>query len=543
MNQASLAKKKRRTKAAGRAPQTAKAVAASASDALAPRAWRWMGGAILAASAVLRLYELTLKPLHHDEGVNGAFLTTLFRGGAYVYDPQNYHGPSLYYAAWVVTTINSVFYGRDGLSTFAIRLVTALFGIGIVWLLLCLRKQLGWFGALAAAALATVSPGMVFFSRYFIHEILFVFFTLAIVVCVLRYRETRRPRDLLLAVASAALLGATKETWVITMGVWLIAVPCTIFYQRVREIQGDAATEKQARPAKVVAMPAESASQPAWSNGKLYATAAGLFLAIWIVLYSSFFTNFPKGVIDSVRTFKYWFVTSSSQHEFDWNQYLVWLSKLEMPLLILGALGILIALWRARESFAVFAAFWSLGILGAYSLIHYKTPWCALNIILPFIIMAGYSLERLYRSFVGRWAILPLAVAAGMAAYQAIDLNFVRYDDDTEPYVYAHTYRGFLPMIDEIDRIAAGLPEGKNVGITMMSPEHWPLPWYLRDYPNVGYFGRIVDSIQPILIVHENQLPAIDHIFGSRYRNIGGYDLRPGNRLFLYVRRDVDRSK
>ena len=145
-------------------------------DLRPPAAWLWAGAGLLVAAAVLRLFDLTVKPLHHDEGVNGLFLVTLVRNGYYHYDPGNYHGPTLYYFAWVIAKVSRFLLGGDGLSTFGIRLVTALFGIGIVWLLLALRRQLGHFGAVSAAALAAVSCGFVFFSRYFIHEILFVFF-------------------------------------------------------------------------------------------------------------------------------------------------------------------------------------------------------------------------------------------------------------------------------------------------------------------------------------------------------------------------------
>src|SRR5262249_10387753 len=129
---------------------------------------------------------------------------------------------------------NTLFFGKAGLSTFAIRLVPALFGVGIVWLVLSLRRELGNAGSLVAAALAAVSSAFVYYSRYFIHEILFVFFSLAIVVCVLRFRQTSQTRYLMLAALSAALLGTTKETWVITVAVWLIALPCTSIYFRLR---------------------------------------------------------------------------------------------------------------------------------------------------------------------------------------------------------------------------------------------------------------------------------------------------------------------
>jgi uncharacterized protein (TIGR03663 family) len=529
--------KRRKTRASPSPAAAAKPVSGAVDLSL--RVWKWGGASILVAAALLRLIELTVKPLHHDEGVNGLFLTTLFRGGYYRYDPSNFHGPTLYYFAWITTTINSFFFGKDGLSTFAIRLTTVLFGLGIVWLLLCLRRQLGTFGALAAAALACVSSGMVFFSRYFIHEILFVFFTLGVVVAILEFRQTARPRYLMLASLSAALLCATKETWIITVAVWLIALPCTGAYFRLRKML--------ARPTASMPSPDQKESEVAkdtpgnvskWSPRQLYAAAALLFVVVWVLFYSSFFTNFPQGVIDSVRTFTYWTKTSGSAHTYGPTQYLNWLGREDLPVLMLGALGIAIALWQGRSRFAVFTAFWSLGILAAYSLVAYKTPWCALNIILPFIIVASYGLEQLYRRH-RVWGALVLAVAVGASAYRAIDLSFFHYDDDTRAYVYAHTQRDFLLMVDEIDSIAAGNPAGRNIGIVVMSPEHWPLPWYLRNYPNAGYWGKVIETSEPILVVHETQLPEVERTLGSRYRLISAHDLRPGNRLYLYLRRDV----
>jgi uncharacterized protein (TIGR03663 family) len=493
---------------------------------------------VLSAAAVLRVLDLTVKPLHHDEGVNGLFLTTLFRTGYYHYDPANYHGPTLYYFGWLVTTINSLFYGKDGLSTFAIRLVTALFGIGVVWLMLCLRRQLGTFGAVAAAALAAVSPGLLFFSRYFIHEILFVFFSLGVVVAVLRFRESKRPRDLILAALSAALMGATKETWIITVGVWLIALPCTIFYLRLRN--GPNAAEAPAKTQEPLDQLSLEPGAATWTKAQPYAIAAAVFVAVWVTFYSSFFTNFPQGVYDSVRTYGYWVRTgTSSPHDWGWWMYLKWLREEESPAMVLGMLGITTALALARDRFAVFTAFWSLGILAAYSLVHYKTPWCALNIVLPFVIMAGYGLEQLYESgVVGRWtAALAALIAVAISSYQAVTLSFQDYDDDTKAYVYAHTRRDFLSLVDEIDAIAGASHAGNNIGIIVMSPEHWPLPWYLRNYPRTLYSGKVIETSEPILVVHESQLAEVEQLFGNRYQRYSRHELRPGNLLYLYVKK------
>ena len=96
-------------------------------------------------------------PLHHDEGVNGNFLVSLVRDGTYIYDPNNYHGPTLYYFSAIFCWLRGFLAekrARDiyGLTTFNIRFVTAAFGIATIGLALLLRKRLGTIGALSAAA-------------------------------------------------------------------------------------------------------------------------------------------------------------------------------------------------------------------------------------------------------------------------------------------------------------------------------------------------------------------------------------------------------
>src|SRR5689334_7964281 len=84
--------------------------------AVAADNYLWLAGCAVVTliAAFLRFWQLELKPLHHDEGVNGFFLKTLFSEGVYKYDPSNYHGPTLYYIALAFTKV-------FGLETFAIR--------------------------------------------------------------------------------------------------------------------------------------------------------------------------------------------------------------------------------------------------------------------------------------------------------------------------------------------------------------------------------------------------------------------------------------
>src|SRR5207244_865019 len=93
----------------------------------AQRRWRISAASVLVVGAALRLYSLPLVPLHHDEGVNGKFLLKLVNEGFYQYDPQNYHGPTLYYLAAVIPWISQLLFCKSfdeayQLTVFTIRL-------------------------------------------------------------------------------------------------------------------------------------------------------------------------------------------------------------------------------------------------------------------------------------------------------------------------------------------------------------------------------------------------------------------------------------
>jgi predicted membrane-bound mannosyltransferase len=157
--------------------------------------------------------------------------------------------------------------------------------------------------------------------------------------------------------------------------------------------------------------------------------------------------------------------------------------------------------------------------------------------------VAGYAVDALSK-VKSRHArkILPAALAVPalvVGTFQMVSLNFFHYDDDRYPYVYAHTTREFLGLIDEIDRIARLTGKNEEINITMVSPEYWPLPWYLRKYEHVGYFARLVSTNEPIVIASEAQQAEIPAYLGDRYRQVGSFPLRPGVVLLLYVRNDI----
>jgi len=518
------------------------------------RVWKFGVVGILLVAAVLRLYDLNLVPLHHDEGVNGNFLVRLVREGVYTYDPNNYHGPTLYYFSALIPWITRLLFGnsaRDtyGMTTFTIRLVPAVFGLATIVLVFLLRRKLGTIATLSAGLMLAISPGAVYLSRYFIHETLFVFFTLGIVVALVWFYEERNPSYLVPAGASAALLFATKETAMISVAVLIIALALTLIYTHFTRRTFDQPSGKRNRPRRSNSRLSELISEMGGTTtvvGHLV-VALIVFQGLYLLFYSSFFQN-SKGIYDSLQTFAVWTQTGKTAHVHPASMYVVWLMREEGPLLFLGAVGAfaVFVVSKPKNSMALFSALWAFGLIAAYSLIPYKTPWLVLNFVVPLALIAGYAIQAIYEIDRGQLrlvtAILVVAVVVGM--YQTIDLNFINYDnDDTKyVYVYAHTTRSTLDLVNQIDQIAKE-ESGGQTGITVISPDYWPLPWYLRNYSRVGYFGRMAPSSEALIIANANQKEEVDANFGQVYRQIsskeedGAFQLRPGVRLLLYRRR------
>lgn len=556
---------------------------------------------IVAGGAILRCYQFGLKPFHHDEGVNGFFMIRLVREGVYTYDPANYHGPSIYYFSLVSSWL-------FGLNTIAMRLVPALFGIATIWLALTLRRYIGSIGALAAAGLIAISPGAVYLSRYYIHESLFVFFTFGIVVAALYYYETGKLIYAILGAISAALLFATKETAFISIGVILIAWGCTFVYMKIAKagLPWDKPHETKARKElmnekskykistnliinvlfavagyilvswtyyKIISWLSYEGSffyyRAYWfywlnwfvpisiilfilklkkSNDAFTDTLIilAVFHLVYVLFYSSFLTN-TKGVMDSFEAFNIWVKTSTKDHtQSGMFAYVKWLGKEEISLLILSAVGFIIALWKARHRFAIFAGAWAFGITLAYTLIAYKTPWLALNFIVPLAIISGYGVgqigltsKNIIRQVLAAVVIL---AALGVGVAQAVSLNFYHYDDDNDyVYVYAHTYRDFLDMVAEFEKYAKKVDK-EDLSVAVVSEDYWPLPWYTRDYKGVGYYGKMspVGNAQIVIAsTKQREEEKLDSSIADRFTLVGEYRLRPGVTLLLFVRNDL----
>jgi len=527
--------------------------------------------AIAAGAFAFRVPRLEQRPMHTDEAVHAVKVGTLLETGVYTYDPLEYHGPTIYYAALP-------FIWASGARTLAqtsewqFRIVPVVFGVGLVLLLLLVIDGLGPWETVFAAVLTAVSPAMVFYSRYYIQEMLLVFFTFCAIAAGWRYAHSRRIGWALLCGLSLGLMLATKETAAIAHAAMAAALALTLLWARWRDGAGT--------PIREVIRP-------------LHAAAGALLgLAICLAVVSGFFTN-PRGAIDVLLTFLNYMHRAGGAgiHDHPWDYYfriLLGVDRTPGPrwneklIVVMAMVGIIAALLSKRVSkcenvllksppfkggldgggafkgglgsneasrlvrnpgLIRFVALFTLLLTAAYCVIPYKTPWCMLGFLHGMILLAGVGFIALVR-FVrhnGLRLLFILAVAfatfrlAGLA-YQA---SFVFYADNRNPYVYGHTSTDMLRLVERIDDIARIAPEGRNTLIRVITPDPWPLPWYLRAYTTVGYWPDVSEDVDaPVVITSQELQPEVERRLRDAYQS-EYYGQRPEVLMTVFIRQDL----
>ncbi|MEM7094031.1 MAG: flippase activity-associated protein Agl23 [Actinomycetota bacterium] len=184
---------------------------------------------LVAIALALRLWELGARAMHHDESLD-AWWSWLFRNGGYErYDPV-YHGPLRFY-------ITAGFYEVFGESEATARLFSALSGTAAVGLPWFLRRELGRVGTIAAAVALTISPTMLYYSRFGREDAQMVF--LALLALVLGLSYLRRPRTATaagLAFTLACSFAIKESTYLfgLLLAVYLLIVLAAQFESQAR---------------------------------------------------------------------------------------------------------------------------------------------------------------------------------------------------------------------------------------------------------------------------------------------------------------------
>ncbi len=477
---------------------------------------------MLAALALgLRTADLTRRPMHADEANQGVKTGELLEHGRYTFDPKDHHGPTLYYAALPIAWVR----GESTLGSLtetSLRLVPALAGTAAVVLLMLLVRaastDLGripattpWL-ALVAGAFLALSPPAVYYSRYFIQETLLSAFTLAAIFAGIRWWQTGR-------------------------SVWAVAIGVSV---------GLMLSTKASAPlfliAAVVAALAVRPSGRGRQNGRRdLALAIVSATAVILVFYSSFGTH-PAGLRDFVGTFDFTTrrLAGPTGHEKPWWYYLGFfgwqhVGGLVWEQLLFGVLalvGITVAIVRGDPLLRA-AGLYTVIVATVLSLTPYKTPWHVIHLVPGAAILAAGALAAAGRLRTGRL----LALAAGTLclmslAQQTRRAAFLRPADPRNPYAYVHSSPDVLKFRTLVETALLDHPERP---VRVISEEYWPLPWYLRGLPRVGYWTQApADCDGALIIASSTQADVVQARLKGRYQtNLLG--LRPGFICVVYA--------
>lgn len=451
-----------------------------------PKRWPWPEILILLLAALLRLAALDLKPPHFDEGVNGWFADQISDIGYYNYDPTNYHGPLHMYAVFLAQRL----LGRD---IAVLRLPAVLASLLAVWLTLRLGRFVGANAARWAAAAMAVSPACVFYARYSIHESWLLAFLLLTAWGILELWKNGTRAGLYALAGGIAGMIVTKETYFIHIGCFALAGLCLAAWQWLA-------------PSR----PGTAWSARKWTWPQLSWT---VFLSLFAIvfLYSGTFLHWA-GIAGLWETYAAWGKTGMEQsghakttydlftiHSFGngakliFNYYWIALmARYEWPALI-GLAACLRLLWPSPAQLR-YLAIYGVGALLAYSLIPYKTPWLLLVLLWPFFLTFGTLVDELTRSLPASRTIsaAPAFAASACVALSmmaSLRLNFVRYDDPQEPYVYVQTSRQIHRLVDPVFALVRRDPIQKQMDGQLILDSYYPLPWIFGDMALISYLN------------------------------------------------------
>ncbi len=441
-----------------------------------PALLRCLPLALLAAVALwLRTHDLARRPMHADEANQGVKTGELVEAGRYAFDPRDHHGPTLYYLGAAVATVR----GQASLAALdetTLRLVPAVAGALAVPLLVILarRRESGGPGlsgpaALAAGTFLALAPPAVYYSRYFIQETLLATATLAVAVALRCWWHSGLTRWAVVAGAGVGFMQATKASTPLFLGMaaiaWLL-------------------TRAAARPAS---------ARP----GRDLLAGLGAAALTAALLYSSFGAHWA-GLRDALSVYLHALLRFGAEapptgHEKSWHYYLQLLGWSrsggllwhQAALSALALAGLAVAA-RRRDPLLRGCAVYGVFILAALSAFPYKTPWHAVHFVPPAALLAGAALDALARRRSGPALAAAIAVLAVFSLGQQTRLtSFLRPADGRNPWAYVHSSSDVLKIRPLAEAARAARP---GEPIRVISEEYWPLPWYLRGLPDVGYW-------------------------------------------------------
>lgn len=294
-----------------------------------------------------------------------------------------------------------------------------------------------------------------------------------------------------------------------------------------------------------------------WWGKKQWFLYVALFYSIFIVFYSTFFTNFVQGVAAGfMGALGYWMEQQAVNRG---GQPAYYYALLQIPIYeFLPAVGVLLAifiawvknLWRsfpgkpfelAKDEdvenpavpTVILLIFWALTSLGAFTLAGEKMPWLTIHIAMPMILVSGWAIgwviewgSRIKLQLFG-WRtilrsillvfLLVLTILTARTAYRAA---FIYYDYPFEYLVYAHAADGPKVLLNDIEDISQRTTGGLDIVVAYDNNARYPYWWYMRHFPNRIDFGtEPTKDLQraAVIVVSEENYGKIGSVVRDNY--------------------------
>ena len=410
---------------------------------------------------LFRFHDLGIRPPHHDESVNGWFVDGILSRGYYIYDPQNYHGPLFFY---ILTLFEKIF----GRSIESLRFSTVIFASLITFTPFLFRKWIGMPAAWIAALIFTLSPALIFYSRYSIHETPFALACILFFYFWLRIREEGFHFKTILGFGfTLGAMATLKENFVLYGASLGLAEAVVWAYDRKPPVKFD---------------------RQFWLGLLAGFTIAAVIIA---VTFTGFFQD-PNGIPNFFKAFALWFQTGEkgNGHQKPFFYWIKIMAEFEWYALI-GLLLTPLAFNRKvpqelRLVSVLSAALWLL-----YSIVSYKTPWCMLSYYWGLILVTSYWSAKLLATRY-RYAVLTVgALGLIYCGYRAYDVAYANPDQENHAYIYGQTFHDMMVPLNQI--VARGKADPnlhQTLRMQVSSSFTWPLPYVLGEFKQVGYFGE-----------------------------------------------------
>ena len=177
---------------------------------------------------ILRLYDLDARPLHHDESLHSFYSWVLAEGGGYKHTPMM-HGPFQF-------EMNAIIFRVFGDNEFTSRLLYATVGSFIVILPFCLKTYMSKFSIIIASVMLTVSPSLLYFSRFSRNDIIMSILIMGLIVCLWKFLSEGRAKYIYFASGIIALCMATKESAFLIIAILGFYLLCVIIQKNIPQI-------------------------------------------------------------------------------------------------------------------------------------------------------------------------------------------------------------------------------------------------------------------------------------------------------------------